>query len=126
MYNVQCANLSTTTAGAESESEVTFEREEATHLTDYKFGDGVPQALSSHDTPDARGLRGGPMGSAVHNATDLFSLPDPTLAVRNLVRSFPLADCRLAHSLGFARALCLDCLCCSFCDQALMLFVHML
>ena len=71
---------------ANADAEVTFKREETRLVA--AFADSSAPVRPSQDfaVSDRPGLKSTPMGSAVSNATDRYSLPEPALAVRNLVR----------------------------------------
>lgn len=64
------------------------------------FADSSSPTRPSQDfsVSERPGLKSTPMGSAVSNATDRYSLPEPALAVRNLVRPRPAVRCRLDAS----------------------------
>jgi hypothetical protein len=100
-------------AACTDEQAITFRREESVLDVDFSESSSQPTALASHDHTDVRGLRSTPQSSGVNNATARFSLPDPTLAVRNLVRARPLsllllpllrASCCCLQLLGTALA----------------------
>jgi hypothetical protein len=90
---------------AKPASEITFVREETTLVAEFAdSSSALPASAQEFVAAEVPGLKSTPMASAVNNATHRFSLPDPALAVRNLVRPSsntgrltgrPRADARL-------------------------------